>query len=85
MGTGHRICKSSTTTGDEPPNEEQHDYAFEGVRLKLNTNKQSATSEEDNSDDENNEVNESIKDEDFDEKEEQSQTMCLRSHEIKRD
>ena len=46
---------------NEPPDEEQHDYAFEGVRLKLNTDEQSATSEEEeNGDDENNDVNESI-------------------------
>ena len=71
---------------NEPPDEEQHDYAFEGVRLKLNTDEQSATSEEEeNGDDENNDVNESIEEEDFDEKEERSRTMRLRSREIKRD
>ena len=68
---------------NEPPGEEQHDYAFEGVRLKLNTDEQSATSEEDNGDNENNNVNKSIEEEDFDDKEERSRTMCLRSHEIK--
>ena len=68
---------------NEPPNEEQHDYAFKGVRLKLNTNEQSATLEEENGDNENNDVNKSIKEEDFDEKDNRSRTMHLRSHKMK--
>ncbi len=69
----------------EPPDEDQHDYAFEGVRLKLNTDEQSATSDEENGDDENNEVNESIEDEDLDERQDRPRTMRLRSREVKRD